>query len=112
MGDGAFGLNGFDYDTMVRFDMPAVVIVGNDAAWGEIRVPQVGIYGPEGEIATRLAPSRYDWLCEIFGGHAEHVERPGELRPALARALGAGQPAIVNVMLDPEAMSGHAYRGL
>lgn len=112
MGDGAFGLNGFDYDTLVRFGIPAVLVVGNDAAWGEIRIPQVGVYGPEGEIATRLAPSRYDWLSEIFGGHPEHVERPDELRPALERALAAGQPAIVNVMLDPDAMAGHAYRGM
>jgi acetolactate synthase-1/2/3 large subunit len=112
MGDGAFGLNGLDFDTLVRFSIPAVLVVGNDGAWGEIRVPQVGIYGPEGEIATRLAPSRYDRLCEVFGGHAEHVERPAELAPALERALAVGEPAIVNVVLDPEAMAGHAYRGL
>jgi acetolactate synthase-1/2/3 large subunit len=112
MGDGAFGLNGLDYDTLVRFGVPAVVVVGNDAAWGEIRIPQVGIYGVEGEVATRLAPSRYDRICDVFGGHAEHVERPGELRPALERALGSGGPAIVNVMLDPDAMAGHAYRGM
>jgi acetolactate synthase-1/2/3 large subunit len=111
MGDGAFGLNGLDFDTLVRFEIPAVLVVGNDGAWGEIRVPQVGMYGPEGEIATRLAPSRYDRLCEVFGGHAEHVERPEELAPALERALASGEAAIVNVMLDPDAMAGHAYRG-
>ena len=65
-----------------------------------------------GEVATRLAPSRYDRLTETFGGHGEHVERPDELRPALERALGSGEPAIVNVMLDPDAMAGHAYRGM
>jgi thiamine pyrophosphate-dependent acetolactate synthase large subunit-like protein len=112
MGDGAFGLNGLDYDSLVRFEIPAVLVVGNDGAWGEIRIPQIGIYGPEGEVATRLAPSRYDRLCEVFGGHAEHVERPDELAPALERALTAGEPAIVNVMLDPDAMAGHAYRGM
>ncbi len=112
MGDGAFGLNGLDYDSLVRFDMPAVLVIGNDAAWGEIRIPQVGIYGPDGEVATRLAPSRYDRICEVFGGHGEHVERPDELAPALERALAAGTPAIVNVMLDPDAMAGHAYRGM
>jgi acetolactate synthase-1/2/3 large subunit len=89
-----------------------VLVVGNDGAWGEIRVPQVGMYGADAEVATRLAPSRYDRLCEVFGGHAEHVERPDELRPALERALGAGEPAIVDVLLDPDAMAGHAYRGL
>jgi acetolactate synthase I/II/III large subunit len=112
MGDGAFGLNGLDYDSLVRFGVPAVLVVGNDAAWGEIRIPQVGIYGDEGEVATRLAPSRYDRMCDVFGGHAEQVERPDELRPALERALSAGTPAIVNVMLDPDAMAGHAYRGM
>jgi acetolactate synthase-1/2/3 large subunit len=111
LGDGAFGLNGLDFDTLVRFSLPAVLVVGNDAAWGEIRIPQVGIYGEEAEVATRLAPSRYERLCEVFGGHAEHVERPADLAPALERALSAGEPAIVNVMLDPDAMAGHAYRG-
>ncbi|MGL6278450.1 MAG: thiamine pyrophosphate-dependent enzyme, partial [Gaiella sp.] len=112
LGDGSFGLNGMELDTLVRFDVPAVLVVGNDGAWGEIRVPQVGIYGAEGEIATRLAPSRYDRLTEVFGGHGEHVERPAELGPALERALAAGTPAIVNVALDPDAMAGHAYRGM
>jgi acetolactate synthase-1/2/3 large subunit len=48
----------------------------------------------------------------VFGGHAEHVEHPEEIAPALERALASGQPAIVNVMLDPDAMAGHTYRGL
>lgn len=111
LGDGAFGLNGLDFDTLVRFSLPAVLVIGNDAAWGEVRVPQVGIYGTEGEMATTLAPSRYDRLCEVFGGHGEFVERPEEIAPALERALASGLPAIVNVMLDPDAMAGHAYRG-
>jgi acetolactate synthase-1/2/3 large subunit len=111
MGDGAFGLNGLDFDTLVRFAIPAVLVVGNDGAWGEIRVPQVGMYGPDAEVATRLGQSRYDRLCEVFGGHPEHVERPSQLAPALERALSAGEPAIVNVVLDPDGMAGHAYRG-
>jgi acetolactate synthase-1/2/3 large subunit len=111
-GDGAFGLNGFELDSLVRFEMPAVFVIGNDAGWGEIRIPQIGIYGEEGEVATRLAPTPYERLADVFGGHAERVERPDELAPALERALGSGQVAVVNVMLDPFAMRGHAYRGM
>jgi len=111
-GDGAFGLNGFEFETLTRFGVPVTFVIGNDAAWGEIRIPQIGIYGDEGEVATRLAPTRYDRLTEAFGGHGEHVEQPDELAPALERALGSGEPAIVNVMLDPDAMSGHPYRGM
>jgi acetolactate synthase I/II/III large subunit len=111
-GDGAFGLNGFEFETLTRLEMPAVFVIGNDAAWGEIRVPQVGLYGEEAQVATRLAPTPYERLTDAFGGHAEHVERPEEIAPALERALASGQPAIVNVMLDPDAMAGHAYRGM
>jgi len=111
-GDGAFGLNGFEFETLTRLGLPAVFVIGNDAAWGEIRIPQIGLYGDDAEVATRLAPTPYERLTDVFGGHAEHVERPDELAPALERALGAGVPAIVNVMLDPDAMAGHAYRGM
>jgi acetolactate synthase-1/2/3 large subunit len=111
-GDGAFGLNGFELDTLARFGLPAVFVIGNDAGWGEIRVPQAGIYGDDAAVAVDLAPTRYDRLTEVFGGHAEHVERPGELAPALERALSSGELAVVNVMLDPKAMAGHAYRGM
>ncbi len=111
-GDGSFGLNGFELETLTRLGMPAVFVIGNDGAWGEIRVPQVGLYGEEAEVATRLAPTRYDQLTQAFGGHAEHVERPVEIAPALERALASGQPAVVNVALDPDAMKGHPYRGM
>src|SRR5919202_1191378 len=111
-GDGAFGLNGFEFETLTRFGLPVVFVIGNDAARGEIRIPQIGIFGPEAEVATRLAPTPYERLTGVFGGHGEHVERPDELAPALERALAAGEPAIVNVMLDPDAMSGHPYRGM
>ena len=111
-GDGSLGLNGFELDTLTRFEMPATFVVGNDAGWGEIRIPQVGMYGEDGEVATRLAPTPYERLVDVFGGHAERVERPDELAPALERALGSGTVSVVNVMLDPDAMVGHPYRGM
>ena len=111
-GDGAFGLNGFELETLSRFGLAATVVIGNDAGWGEIRHPQRGVYGDDAGVAVDLAPTRYDLLTQAFGGHGEHVERPDELAPALERALASGEPAIVNVMLDPDAMAGHAYRGM
>lgn len=102
-GDGSFGLNGFDFETAVRFGLPMVVVVGNDAAWGQIRLPQVAMFGEEKSPATRLAPTRYDRIVEAMGGWGELVERPEEIRPALERAAASGKVACVNVMLDPEA---------
>ena len=36
-GDGAFGCTGFDYDTLIRFNLPVVGIVANNAAWNQVR---------------------------------------------------------------------------
>jgi acetolactate synthase-1/2/3 large subunit len=111
-GDGSFGLNGFEFDTLVRFELPAVFVVGNDAGWGEIRIPQRKLYGEGAETAVGLAPTRYDRFAEALGGHGEHVVQPDELAPALERALGSGRPAVVNVMLDREGMADHPSRGM
>jgi acetolactate synthase-1/2/3 large subunit len=112
-GDGSFGLNGFEFDTAVRFDLPIVSIVGNDAGWGQIRSPQMMMYGEERAVATALAPTRYDQVVRALGGYGECVERPEDIRPALARAFASGLPACVNVMLDPKGLesvqAGKAY---
>jgi acetolactate synthase-1/2/3 large subunit len=47
---------------------------------------------------------RYDRIMEAFGGHAEHVTDPADLRPALERALGAGRSSCLNVAVDPAAI--------
>src|SRR5205807_1793998 len=57
-GDGAFGLNGFELDTLVRFGLLAVFVIGNDAGWVEIRIPQKGIYGDDAAVAVDPAPTR------------------------------------------------------
>jgi len=96
-GDGSFGLNGFEYDTAVRFDLPIIGVVGNDAAWGQMMRPQGAIYGSVD--GTLLNYTRYDKVVEALGGHGELVERPEQLRPALERAAASGKPALVNVII-------------
>lgn len=104
-GDGSFGLNGFEFDTAVRFNLPIVSIVGNDAGWGQIRTPQINMMGRDRAIATSLAPTRYDKVVEALGGYGEHVENPQDIVPALQRAFASGKPACINVPLDPEGMA-------
>lgn len=102
-GDGSFGLNGMDFETALRFKLPMVTVVGNDAAWGQIRIPQVEMFGVDKSPGTLLAPTRYDRVVEALGGWGENVTDPAKIRPALERALASGTVACVNVMLDPEA---------
>ena len=105
-GDGSFGLNGFEYDTAVRFNLPIVGIVGNDAAWGQMLRPQVALYGEERTVATHLDYTRYDKVVEALGGHGEYVERPEDIRPALERAFASGKPALVNVVIRKDVATG------
>jgi acetolactate synthase-1/2/3 large subunit len=98
-GDGSFGLNGFEFDTAVRFGLPIVGVVGNDAAWGQMMRPQGAMLGQDRLAGTLLGYTRYDKVVEALGGHGELVERPEELRPALERAAASGLPALVNVVL-------------
>jgi acetolactate synthase-1/2/3 large subunit len=101
-GDGSFGLNGFDFETAVRWKLPVTVVVANDAAWGQIRGPQVMIFGAERAPATKLAPTRYDKIVEGMGGRGFHVEDPAELTATLRTALDCGEVACVNVPVDPD----------
>ena len=98
-GDGSFGLNGFEYDTAVRFDLPIIGVVGNDGAWGQMLRPQGAVYGWDRLAATVLNRTRYDKVVEALGGHGELVTEPGEIGPALERAFASGKPACVNVMM-------------
>jgi acetolactate synthase I/II/III large subunit len=100
-GDGTFGLNGFEFDTFVRFNMPVVSVVGNDRQWGQITVGLVRAYGRERAAPTILADNaRYDKVVEALGGHGEFVTEPDQIAPAIERAFASGKPACVNVILD------------
>ncbi|MFQ5472265.1 MAG: thiamine pyrophosphate-binding protein [Dehalococcoidia bacterium] len=102
-GDGAFGLNGFDFDTFVRFDIPVVSVVGNDRQWGQIVVGQRAMYGKDRLTASTLGDEcRYDKIVEGMGGHGEYVTKPDEIGPAIERAFASGKPACVNVIMDQE----------
>jgi len=98
-GDGSFGLNGFEFEAMARQRINVVGVIGNDAAWQQIRRGQVQIYGPDRAIACSLDYTRYDKVGEALGCHGEHCEKPDEIRPALQRALAANRPAIVNIKI-------------
>ena len=105
-GDGAFGFNGFEYDTAVRFNLPVIGVVGNNAAWNQIRYGQIAKYGRErGDVANLLAATRYDKIVEALGGYGEHVIEPKDIRPALERARASGKPACINVVVDPAVFS-------
>jgi acetolactate synthase-1/2/3 large subunit len=100
LGDGTFGFHALEIDTAVRYGVPFVAVVGNDARWNAEHQLQLKHYGAERTIACELLPTRYDRVAAALGGHGEHVEHARDLAAALERAVASGKPAVVNVVID------------
>ena len=92
-----------EMETAVRFGLPLTCVIGNDAGWGQIRNPQLSFWGEARAVATSLPPTRYDRMVEALGGRGALVTEPGELRPALEKAIASDEVWCINVMLDPAA---------
>ena len=101
LGDGAAGFSLMDADTLVRHDLPVVIVCGNNGAWGLEKHPMRSLYGYD--VAADLQQGcRYDEVVRALGGAGERVTEPAEIGPALRRAFAAGVPYLVNVITDPE----------
>jgi acetolactate synthase-1/2/3 large subunit len=104
-GDGSVGLNFTEFDTSVRHNLPIVVVVSNDAAWGMCKHGQQIELGNERVIGTELDTTHYEKAAAAFNVHAEFVENAEQISPAIERAFASGRTACVNVMTDPNAIS-------
>jgi acetolactate synthase-1/2/3 large subunit len=102
LGDGAAGFSLMDVDTLVRHDLPVVMVMGNNSAWGLEKGPMQMIYGYD-VVADLGHRTRYDDVVKALGGAGETVTDPGDIGPALDRAFASGAPYLVNVITDVSA---------
>jgi acetolactate synthase-1/2/3 large subunit len=103
LGDGAAGFSLMDVDTLVRHDLPVVMVMGNNSAWGLEKGPMQMIYGYD-VVADLGQRTRYDEVVRALGGAGETVTDPREIGPALDRAFAADAPYLVNVITDVSAV--------
>jgi acetolactate synthase-1/2/3 large subunit len=103
-GDGCFLMNGQELATALQYGAATVFIVINNGMYGTIRMHQERHY-PSRVIATDLANPDFAGLARSYGAHGERVERTEEFAPAFERALGAGKAALIEIRLDPEAIT-------
>ena len=103
LGDGTFGYHAMEFDTALRYNLPIIAIVGNDARWNAEHQLQIQNYGKERTIGCELLPSRYDKMIEGLGGYGEFVQHPDDLTPAVERALASGLPACINIATEAAA---------
>ncbi|TIW44819.1 MAG: thiamine pyrophosphate-binding protein, partial [Mesorhizobium sp.] len=103
-GDGCFLMNGQEFATAVQYDLPIIVIVVNNCIYGTIRMHQEREY-PSRVVATDLKNPDFAALARAYGGHGETVAKTADFAPAFERARASGKPAIVEIRLDPEAIT-------
>ena len=112
-GDGAFGFNAMEIDTAVRHRVPILIMVANNGSWAiEVR-DQQETHGKV--IGTHLQFADHAAMARAFGLHGERVEQADQLPSAIARALAElakGRPALLDVVVTPEAASSDAKSGL
>jgi acetolactate synthase-1/2/3 large subunit len=112
LGDGAMGCH--PQEIAVRHGLPVVFLVLCDRQWGMVKFSQSMALDPETMLASKSLPPgrtlntdfeeiRFDEVARAMGAHGERVSRARDLRPALARCLASGRPAVVHVDVDPVA---------
>jgi len=103
VGDYAFGAAVMAVETAARVGAKVVfVVVNNEGIAGHLLQDHMLPAGSP-PIAA-LLPAHYEKVAEMVDGHAERVDRPDEIRPALERALAADRVALVHVRTDPKAV--------
>ncbi len=100
MGDGTFGFHSAEIDTAVRYQLPFLLIVGNDACWNAEHQIQIREYGKDRVIGCELLPSSYEKVASAFGGFGELVIHHDQVLPAAHRAIDSKLPACLNIMID------------
>ena len=103
-GDGDFLMTGQEFATAVQYDIPVVVVLIDNGMYGTIRMHQEREF-PGRVFGTTLKNPDFAAYARAFGGFGITVETDAEFKPALDAAFASGQPAIVHVKLDPEAIT-------
>ncbi|MGH6954630.1 MAG: thiamine pyrophosphate-binding protein, partial [Alphaproteobacteria bacterium] len=100
VGDGSFGMAAGELETMVRLELPITVVVVSNGTFGWIKAGQKTGFGAR-YFSVDFGRSDHAGIARAFGLEAWRVERPDELRPALAAAVARDGPTLVDVITQP-----------
>ena len=103
-GDGDFLMTGQEIATAAQYGANFVAVVVNNGLYGTIRMHQEREY-PGRVYGTELRNPDFAAYARAFGGHGETVERTADFAPAFERAAASGKPAIIELKIDPDAIT-------
>jgi acetolactate synthase-1/2/3 large subunit len=97
-------MHGQELATAMQYGLPIIVLVVNNASLGTIRMHQENHY-PGRVSATELTNPDFAALARAYGAHGEVVEDDADFAAAFGRAQASGKPALLELRLDPEAIT-------
>lgn len=103
-GDGCFMMTSQELATAVQYGLPVVSIIANNGMYGTIRMHQEREY-PRRVIGTTLVNPDFAAFARSFGAEGFTVEATKDFAPALQSALQSSKPSVIELKLDPEALS-------
>src|SRR5215217_6100025 len=103
-GDGDFLMNGQEFATAVQYDLPIIVLIMDNGMYGTIRAHQEREF-PGRISATALRNPDFAAYARAFGGFGATVEKTEQFADAFKAAQASGQPAILHLKVDPQAIS-------
>ncbi|MDX1797046.1 MAG: thiamine pyrophosphate-dependent enzyme, partial [Candidatus Lokiarchaeia archaeon] len=96
-GDGSFLFNAQELETAVRLNLPIIVVIANNCAWGMIKSAQKARFKRYCDV--NLPSIDYSNIARGFGCYGEKVENPEDIKPALQRAIDSKKPAVIDVSI-------------
>ncbi len=103
MGDGAFGYNMIEIQTAIQHNLPIIVIVLDNEAWGAEKAYQQEFFGGR-LLGAEIRSPRFDKFAELCGGKGIWVDGPGGMTPALQEALSSNATTVIQAKIDPGAL--------
>ena len=100
-GDGSFMFTVQELETAIRLNLPIIVIIGNNCAWGMIKSNQKLNMGKR-YCDVDFPPINYAEIARGFGCYVEKISKPEDIKPALQHAIDSKKPAVIDVDISFE----------
>jgi acetolactate synthase I/II/III large subunit len=109
IGDSGFWYHVAEIETAVRWNINAVTVVNNNSGGNQSKRGFDRAYGGHQTAKAHelwtFRPVNFARMAEEIGALGIRVERPDELGPAIARAVEAQRPVVIDVVTDIEALA-------
>ena len=103
-GDGDFLMNGQELATAAQHGAKTIVVLLNNGMYGTIRMHQERDF-PTHNMGSDLNNPNFANLAKAYGYEGVRISKTEEFEPALTAALARNQGTLIEIMLDPEAIT-------